>query len=171
MTLRLFRMIFGTPVAPNPDPLLGAVLVLRRSLQTERTPLDIQRFLYLAQVEYAGHRSRSIFPDIFNATSLGPIIPRLMPLLKRKRAIVDPIHITALAPETIALLERIAADYGSYTPGQLVGITHDDASAWANYYTPRACRSTYTGRRIPIEALREEYEARAAGYSVASAAA
>src|SRR3546814_14295242 len=85
MALRIFKSIFGSPAAITPDPLLGAVLVVRRALGVEKKPLDMQRLLYIAQVEHIGQFAAPIFPDIFNATSLGPIIPRLMPLLKRKK--------------------------------------------------------------------------------------
>ena len=162
MALRIFKSIFGGPVAPAPDPLLGAVLVLRRALGVERKPLDIQRFLYIAQVEHIGRFAAPIFPDIFNASSLGPIIPRLVPLLKRKKAITDPVHETLISPTMLTILNCVAADFGNATSGQLVAITHDDIGAWANYYTPGACRSTYTGRHIPIDALDDEYRARIA---------
>src|SRR3546814_4301206 len=151
MALRIFKSIFGSPAAITPDPLLGAVLVVRRALGVEKKPLDMQRLLYIAQVEHIGQFAAPIFPDIFNATSLGPIIPRLMPLLKRKKAIADPIHETILSQPMMMTLNRIAGEYGHLTSAQFVAVTHDDIGAWANYYTPGACRSIYTGRSIPIE--------------------
>lgn len=162
MALRFITSIFGKPTAPTPDPLLGAVLVLRRALEAEKKPLHIQRLLYIAQVEHIGRYAVPIFPDIFNASSLGPIVPRLMPLLKRRKAISDPIHETVLTATMIQILNAVAADFGNATAGQLVAVTHDDIGAWANYYTPGACRSTYTGRRIPGDALHDEYRARIA---------
>src|SRR3546814_2812949 len=113
MALRIFKAIFGSPAAITPDPLLGAVLVVRRALGVEKKPLDMQRLLYIAQVEHIGQFAAPIFPDIFNATSLGPIIPRLMPLLKRKKAIADPIHETILSQPMMMTLNRIAGEYRS----------------------------------------------------------
>src|SRR3546814_1757605 len=75
----------------------------------------MQRLLYIAQVEHIGQIAAPIFPDIFNATSLGPIIPRLMPLLKRKKAIADPIHETILSQPMMMTLNRIAGEYGHLT--------------------------------------------------------
>src|SRR3546814_2359799 len=60
-------------------------------------------------------------------------------------------------------LNRIAGEYGHLTSAQFVAVTHDDIGAWANYYTPGACRSIYTGRSIPIDALDDEYRARKIG--------
>src|SRR3546814_6694904 len=40
MALRIFKSIFGSPAAITPDPLLGAVLVVRRALGVEKKPLD-----------------------------------------------------------------------------------------------------------------------------------
>src|SRR3546814_3277451 len=119
-------------------------------------PLDMQRLLYIAQVEHIGQFAAPIFPDIFNATSLGPIIPRLMPLLKRKKAIAAPIHATILSQPMMMTLNRIAGEYGHLTSAQFVAVTHDDIGAWANYYMSGECRCIYNGRRIPIDALDDE---------------
>src|SRR3546814_9677092 len=106
------RISDWSSVVCSSDLLLGAVLVVRRALGVEKKPLDMQRLLYIAQVEHIGQFAAPIFPDIFNATSLGPIIPRLMPLLKRKKAIADPIHETILSQPMMMTLNRIAGEYG-----------------------------------------------------------
>src|SRR3546814_18636460 len=100
-------------------------------------------------VEHIGQFAAPIFPDIFNATSLGPIIPRLMPLLKRKKAIADPIHETILSQPMMMTLNRIAGAYGHLTSAQFFAVTHDDLGAWANFSPPGACRLLSTRRRIP----------------------
>src|SRR3546814_1712099 len=99
MALSIFKSIFGSPAAITPDPLLGAVLVVRSALGVEKKPLDMQRLLYIAQVEHIGQFAAPIFPDIFNSTNLGPIIPLLMPLLKHKKAIAKQIHETNLSQD------------------------------------------------------------------------
>jgi uncharacterized phage-associated protein len=160
--MKILQWLFGPASAPTQDPLLGAAQIIRDTLgETKKTPLDIQRLVYLAQLHHLGKTGDPIFPDLFQATVLGPIVPRLMPLLKRKSGISHPIHQSAVSSNSRDLIETVTREYRDFTPGMLVAVTHGHLSAWAQYFNDASCRSTYTGRQIPLTAMTDEYRARA----------
>ena len=160
--MKFIQWLFGPAPTPKPDPLLGAAQIIRDAIgETKKTPLDIQRLLYLAQLHHLGEAGNPIFPDLFQATVLGPIVPRLMPLLKRKGGVSHPIHQSAVSSNSRDLIETVTREYRDFTPGTLVAITHGHFSAWAQYFNDASCRSTYTGRQIPLAAMIDEYRARA----------
>src|SRR3546814_10829287 len=53
MALRIFKSIFGSPAAITPDPLLGAVLVVRRALGVERSEEHTSELPSLMRISYA----------------------------------------------------------------------------------------------------------------------
>jgi uncharacterized phage-associated protein len=162
MLIKLLSALLPSPAPVVPDPLLGAAQVVRRTLGRQRSPLDIQRILYIAQMVHLGERETPIFPDLFKASMMGPIIPRLMPVLKRRYATDNRVHLNALSADATETLESVTRQLSDFSAGRLVSITHGDKSAWGKHFTISVAREPYAGVKIPLAAMVEDYHSRMA---------
>jgi Uncharacterized phage-associated protein len=123
--------------------------------------LELQKLLYLAQVEHAAlNDGAQLIDTVFQAWDYGPVIP----LLYRKLRIfgadaVDDVFYEArnIRPGSPSrqTLDKVWTDFGDVNPGELIEVSHWDRGAWARYYEPGV-----RGITIPHEAVIEEAENR-----------
>lgn len=134
--------------------------------------LRLQKILYLAQMFYMGrHNGARLVDANFQAWDFGPVAPALYHKVKDfgARPITE-IHEDIFGdyeetfPEARKFreedprkktLDDICNKFLSWTPGQLVGITHWEKGAWAKYYQPGLYSIS-----IPDADIEGEYSAR-----------
>ena len=123
--------------------------------------LQLQKLLYLAQMIHMGrHDGARLFDGAFQAWDYGPVEPSLYHRVKSygSNALPDVFadaRSFSDADPRKKTLDDVCARFLSFTPGELVDITHWDGGAWAKYYVPNA-KSVV----IPNAAILEEYRAR-----------
>ncbi|KAA6205363.1 MAG: DUF4065 domain-containing protein [Candidatus Tokpelaia sp.] len=134
--------------------------------------LRLQKILYLAQMFHMGrHEGRRLVDTSFQAWDFGPVSPELYHRVKDFGA--QPIteigeDIFSQPGETFPearlfqpedprkkTLDDICDKFLSWTPGQLVGVTHWKKGAWAKYYQPGMF-----GVQIPDKDIWGEYNVR-----------
>lgn len=126
--------------------------------------LRLQKLLYLAQMHYMGQTKapERLVDTNFEAWDYGPVSPELYsqirnfgaePIPKAMQDFAFPgarrFHDDDPRKQT---LDEICDKFLSYSPGQLVNITHSPKGAWAKYYQPGVRDIS-----IPDEAIRGEY--------------
>ena len=123
--------------------------------------LELQKLLYLSQVEYAGITGgNSLVQDTFEAWDYGPVIPILYRRLKMYGAqSVRDIFYSAKTikknTESIEALDKVWDEFGHADSGELIELTHWDYGAWSKLYAP-GIKSI----RISIGDIFEEYKNR-----------
>ena len=106
------------------------------------TNLELQKLLYLAQVEHAGmNDGDELVRGPFEAWDYGPVIPNLYRRLKVFGAsdVSDVFprarHIRDESPSATSL-DRTWDQFGGAAPGELVQVTHWERGGWAQRYEP-----------------------------------
>jgi len=125
--------------------------------------LRLQKILYLAQMFYMGrHEGQRLVDTNFQAWDYGPVSPDLY--RKAKEFGAEAIPSADIFPNALLFrnedprkktLDDICDKFLSWTPGQLVGVTHWNKGAWAKYYQPGV-----HGIQIPDKDILGEYRVR-----------
>lgn len=159
----MLRAILNAAFRPSPlpeTPLYAAAQVLVDALPNERTPLDLQKLLYICQTVHIGRHGIPLFEETFRASVMGPFSTAVRDAfrsLKRQRF----QRTKLLTPSMIAVIEEVARDVGPYSSAHLVSLTQGSNSlAWArNFPLPFENRTLYAGGRIPHEDMADQYRA------------
>ncbi|MEH0195195.1 type II toxin-antitoxin system antitoxin SocA domain-containing protein [Caulobacter sp. CCNWLY153] len=124
------------------------------------TNLELQKMLYLAQMQFLGQTNERLIDDTFEAWDYGPVSPSIYHRVKPfgSGAIKDVFHGARPidAGDIANYLDGAYDALSRYSAGALVAITHWDKGAWAKNYIPGA-----RGIPIPDEDIIAEYRARA----------
>ena len=124
------------------------------------THLEIQKLLYLSHMFHLQNENgRALIENSFEAWEWGPVHPDLYYQLRTAGA--DPISKTFLSWKNEQSLEENSSEVkwlnyiaGCFPPGsgaKLLEITHNDQSAWKQYY------KRMMNIRIPSSAILKEY--------------
>ena len=116
--------------------------------------LSLQKLLYLAQVEYAGHNDGARLTDtVFEAWKLGPVSPDLFHKVKIfgsdpiQDVFYDALKFKDGSPRR-ETLDTICEQYLGATPSSLIEATHWNLGAWAKKYEPDTRNIVITDRDI-----------------------
>jgi uncharacterized phage-associated protein len=121
--------------------------------------LQLQKMLYLADMNYVGKTGGRLVSEDFEAWDYGPVLPSLYHQCKSFGSKAVPnifwgVPSIAGRPEA-NILEVAWENLRDSTPGQLVENTHWEKGAWAQHYVPGL-----RGVRIPTGDMIEEYRRR-----------
>lgn len=155
----ILAFVLGPIDPPAKDALLAAGgHVRRRFPDHERARrADLVRLVYLASVLHVGRHGIPIFPDTFEATCYGPVVPRLLDDMRRYvPRCMDPIHQGALPRTAVDCLDEVCDAFRDMTSGATVANTQRAGGGWqANYRSgPRVDR----GPVIPLADMASEYD-------------
>lgn len=104
--------------------------------------LELQKLLYLAQVQHAeDFEGMPLMAAGFQAWDYGPVIPALYHQLRMYGAdAVGDVFYSARplrnGSNSEATLDTVWAQFGGVAPGELIELTHWDHGAWADKYEP-----------------------------------
>ena len=104
--------------------------------------LELQKLLYLAQVEHAANNEGApLVAEPFQAWDYGPVIPRLYRKLKMFGS--SPVGDVFYSAKTIRKnspsdksLAATWGQFGSADPGELIEVSHWERGGWARRYQP-----------------------------------
>ncbi|WP_349368156.1 Panacea domain-containing protein [Salinarimonas sp.] len=120
--------------------------------------LELQKLLYLAQVEHAFRNDGApLVETAFQAWDYGPVVPALYRRLRMfganpvRDVFRDARRIRAGSPSEISL-RATWEQFGSVEPGELIEVSHWDKGAWAARYEPGVREIGITQRDIAAEA-------------------
>ena len=121
--------------------------------------LQIQKMLYLADMNFVGQGNGRLVHEDFEAWDYGPVLPSLYHSLKAFGAKSVPNVFWGAAdisgrPEAV-ILDKAWANLKSMSPGQLVENTHWAGGAWAKRYA-----SGVKGIKITSADMHDEFEQR-----------
>lgn len=104
--------------------------------------LQLQKLLYLAQVDYAANNDGApLIAEPFQAWDYGPVVPRLYRKLKIFGASsVDDVFYDARpirrnSPSDTSI-RRTWQQFGKSEPGELIEVSHWERGGWAQRYQP-----------------------------------
>ena len=121
--------------------------------------LALQKILYVAQMVHLGRHELPLLPESFEPWDYGPVIPSLYRQVRMFGAqpVKDVFYGVRPIPEGAekATLSEVVPFLASFTPGQLVNLTHWQNGAWAKFYRPST-----RGISIPNQAIADEFRAR-----------
>lgn len=121
--------------------------------------LALQKILYVAHMVHLGRNGTPLLPESFEAWDYGPVLPSLYRQVRMFGAqpVKDVFYDARPLPEGAekATLKEVVPFLSSFTPGQLVNLTHWQNGAWAKVYRPNM-----RGIIIPNEAIADEFRAR-----------
>lgn len=125
------------------------------------TNLQLQKLLYLADMNYVGRTGERMLNEDFEAWDYGPVLPSLYHQCKSFGSKPVP-DIFWGVPQIAGSKEAEWLDVAwnslkDQTPGQLVQNTHWNLGAWAKHYAPGA-----KGVKIPTGDMVEEFQRRIA---------
>lgn len=141
-------------------PLYAAAQTLLDALPMERTPLDLQKLLYICQTVHLGRYGTPIFKETFRASAMGPysdVVRDAFAQLRTQRfqqtGLID--------PSMISVIKDVAGNIGNYSSAHLVAQTQGQwATAWSRNYPLRVNdRNIYSGGQIPHADMADEYRA------------
>lgn len=140
---------------------LDAAVTLAEASGWSLTNLEIQKLLYMAQMNYMGeHAGAPLFHEDFQAWKLGPVVPSIY---KRARdygsgSVRNLFHNVSFvdAKKKKAVLD-VYQDLKSASAWDLVAITHWQGGAWAKNFVPGK-----SAILIPKTDIMDEYRARLA---------
>jgi hypothetical protein len=155
---------------PVPDRLLavGAIVHARFPEFHGFKRTSLQHLTYLIQVRHMQETGQRLFPDFFEATAMGPGIPRLDASLRRKRPSgAREVHRNSLSEEEIAFVESACDELSGITGAELVATTSRRGGGWARNFGNWNERIDAgfrcdRGNVIGIEDMRAEYETQVA---------
>lgn len=135
----VLAFLLGPPEQPAADPMMAAAgVVRRRYAHLERARRgDLMRLVYLASMLHVGRHGTTIFPDVFEATTMGPSVPRMMDDLRRHvPRCLNPVHDRALPQSALECLDEVCDLFADMGFGATVAATHREGGAWAARYRP-----------------------------------
>lgn len=173
-------LLFGPkePTKPQNDPLLAAasrIIALLPDLTDENgriradARLNLCRILFYADMTHIGEHGLSFLHESPEATTLGPLHPRLYDL-SRKSWLFQTQRYEPLRADAARHIDNACAQLGPLTAGQIVAVTHWKGGAWAKRYGPSNLKLE-RGTIISIRDLAEEYSTRCHEVSKPSATA
>ena len=121
--------------------------------------LQIQKILYIADMNFVGQNGVRLIDEAFEAWDYGPVVPTLYHAMKVFGA--KPVSDIFWSRQDIDgspeahMLQKALAALKNKTAGQLVENTHWSGGAWAQNYRPGA-----RGIKISDEDMINEYRAR-----------
>lgn len=123
--------------------------------------LELQKMLYMADMNFVGTKGRRLIDEDFEAWDYGPVIPSLYRKCKAFGAKPVPnifwgIGSIADTPEA-SMLDKAWENLRNRSPGKLVENTHWAGGAWAKRYVPGA-----RGIKIETGDMIDEYRRRVA---------
>lgn len=102
--------------------------------------LQLQKVLYLADMNFVGQGNRRLFEEPFEAWDYGPVVPRLYHHLKifGSKPVQDVFWKAGSIDGSVEaqILERAYQATRYQSPAQLVENTHWSGGAWAKRYRP-----------------------------------
>lgn len=124
--------------------------------------LEIQKVLYMADMNFVGQGHGRLINENFEAWDYGPVLPSLYHKLKvfGSKPVKDVfwgVEDISGTPEA-SIIERALSGLKGLSPGQLVENTHWSGGAWAKRYVPGA-----RGQQILAQDMINEYQNRRAG--------
>jgi hypothetical protein len=152
------------PIDPPPaDPLLAAGgVVARRMAHLERCQRhQMTRMVYLASMLHVGRHGTPIFPDGFEASTYGPIVPRLFDDLGRYAPhSLLPIHHRALPATALACLDEVCDVFEDVAGVRILMESQIKDGAWYRLYSPLRGMPTHRGLPISTADMMAEYQLR-----------
>jgi uncharacterized phage-associated protein len=145
---------------PGPVNVLSAARRMCERSGWQRTNLELQKMLYLAQMAFMGeHDGARLMDETFEAWDYGPVSPIVYRAVRSFGS--SPIRNVFFGVplldegERQGALDRFYDQLSKFSSSRLVSITHWDRGAWAKNYIPGV-------RGIPIEDsdILDEYSAR-----------
>jgi len=123
--------------------------------------LQLQKMLYLADMNYIGKYGERMLPEDFEAWDYGPVLPTLYHAVKAFGSKSVPnvfwsAH-TISGSREAAMLQAAWDNLRAMSPGQLVENTHWSGGAWFRRYVPGA-----RGIKILMSDMADEYRNRVA---------
>lgn len=130
------------------------------------TPLALQKLVYFSHGYFLARTKAPLVKGAFEAWTHGPVHPQLYhsfklwgrsPILKFAER-VDPVtgEVTELAkpsdPSAIDAIERVVMEFGNFTPGQLVTLSHANGGPWHRVAVAYE-KVPGSGTRIPNELI------------------
>lgn len=135
----ILSFLLGPDEPPAADPMMAATGVVRRRfahLDRARRG-DVVRLVYLASMLHVGRHGTPIFEDAFEATTMGPSVPRMMNDLRRHvPRCLHAIHDRALPSTALECLDEVCDLFADMGFGATVATTHREGGAWAARYRP-----------------------------------
>ncbi|MGE7369757.1 Panacea domain-containing protein [Neorhizobium sp. NPDC001467] len=123
--------------------------------------LQLQKMLYLADMNFVGTFGERLINENFEAWDYGPVLPSLYHRVKAFGAKAVPNVFWGSAPVVGREAQMIQTAWDklqTQSPGELVENTHWSNGAWAKRYVPGV-----RGIKISIEDMADEYRNRTAG--------
>jgi len=160
----ILTFVYGPIEPPEPDPLF----TVARTILTELPHLrgrdhmhTVMGLTYLCAMMHLGRTGETLFPDRFEATAFGPVIPRLHADLRRHvpRCLSD-THDRPLGAGGAGTVRELCRDAGDLTRTQQIAIMQRSDSGWGSTY--RHLGSTDRGPVMRREALLADYRRLAA---------
>jgi len=128
------------------EPRAIANLLLASAWRRDRaiTPLALQKLVYFSHGHYLARTKQPLVKGAFEAWQHGPVHPQLYhsfklwgrsPILKFAER-VDPVTGEISEPEkpqdpyVIDAIDRVVIEFGNFTPGQLVTLSHAVGGPW-----------------------------------------
>jgi uncharacterized phage-associated protein len=147
---------------------LSAARTLGRISGWTLTNLEIQKILYVAQMEHLERTKAPLFPEEFEAWQHGPVVSDLYHSLKQFKK--EPVKDVFDDPPFPSESEEGASIQAAYdktrhmTPGQLINFSHRPGGAWEAVY-----HNLRRHQVIPMDLIRREadHTARASDDAVA----
>ncbi len=150
------------PVAQLPSIFDAAKYILEKSPYTI-TQLELQKLLYLAQMQHLGEHEKPLFSARFEAWKFGPVNRALYEAINHYGS--DSIPSSAIEGDASAIrcdthkevLDQIVSTLAGKTGTQLIRITHWEDGAWAKTFD-----LDFRYNQIPEPLMAEEYRKRKA---------
>ena len=102
----------------------------------DMTNIKVNKMIYFAQAWSLLRLKRPLFEEDIEAWPLGPVVPNVYQTFKpcgreRIRDVSDDSYSEDIfSTEDLELLIDVAREYGQYTAGRLVDITHESGDPW-----------------------------------------
>lgn len=133
----------------------SAILHARPDLQGRDKRLDAMRVLYVASMIHLGRTGNALFPDDFEATGYGPLVPRLHKDLSRHRPRCLHHEFNSLTHEQIRSISLACEGTRNLDGGRMVALTHRNDGAWGSAYVPGD--RIHRGRLMAKEHIAQDY--------------
>lgn len=160
----LMTLLFGPIEPPARDPLHAVAGTVLRQMPHLRGPhgrLRAMRIVYMAHSIHLGRTGSGLFDDRVEATTYGPVVPRLLEDLRRHvPRCLDAHHRGGFANDESQSIADACQHAAGMTDGQLVATLHRNDGAWAKSY--RTGHRTERGPAMPIAHIADDLVARAA---------
>lgn len=118
------------------------------------TNLELQKLLYIAQMQFLLDYDHPLIGQNFEAWTYGPVVPKLYHRVKQygEKRIKDVFFVRRnMELPNHKVIKRVVKRLRGKSPGELVEITHRPGGAWDFYYDPK-----YKGIVIPNRFVKRE---------------